>query len=74
MPWSAAIQLSANLPATAHYLFITPVIFFLIIHISIIRVSMTQVCLFLLRSLAKLRIPNINFYIKSQSPTYFSIS
>jgi hypothetical protein len=27
IPWAAAIRLSANLPTTAHYLFITPAIF-----------------------------------------------
>ena len=75
MPWTAAIRLSANLPTTAHSLFITQVnFFFRIIHIYNIRVSMTQVSLFLLRSPASLRISTINLYIKSQSRTYFSIS
>jgi hypothetical protein len=74
MPWAAAIRLFANLPTTVHYLFITPVFFFCIIHVSIFRVSMTQMILFLLRSRASLLTSLIKLYIKSYSETYFSIS
>jgi hypothetical protein len=48
--------------------------FFPRIHISNIRVSMTQVNLFLLRSLASLRTSVINLYTESHSATYFSVS